>query len=895
MSLFRSQKMKYCHLICNEDSAWDTLNELGEMSTLHFVDPEPNLPLINRPFANYIKRCEEVDFKLQFIKENAIKFQQEIKQCKDYPQLIKYYKKTLEDRSTNEGKKDGKTYFLDLEQEIGDQHKWLEEQLKHYESLQEKKNLLREYKAVLINAKKVFGDTFFQLDNKEQNMDIHAMGLEQILENASQMSSIVGLIDASEALRFQRMVFRVTKGNTYSEIKDIDWQDDPIIDPQTLLPLDKKVFIIIYPRSSMDIIKNKLNRICDSFNCSKFGIPQYQAEYIDKLHEIEEQKKESASLVEMTKYNLVQYFKEWTKIRNGCNCSKVEEFRLYTVKEKGLYHTLNLLKTDQKIYQGYAWIPKSDVDAANNTLVELGRRNPEVVGGQIKPQKKPSQSIEKPPTAFKLNEFTSVFQLITNTYGTPRYREINPGLFSLATFPFLFGVMFGDMAHGFLLFCFGLFLVLNNKNLQQTALAPLCYARFFILFMGFFATYCGFLYNDFLSLSFNFFGSCYDATTPQTCPGTDPKQGFECYLYNQKNVTPAGSFELKTCVYPFGLDPIWSIADNNITFINSYKMKLAVIFGVIQMSLGILLKGWNAISFKQPIDFIFEFIPQITFMALTFGYMDFMIIYKWFCNFQEAESQFAPSIITLLINMPLKFGSPDGPVLYGDPSDPANGLQQKIQMIFLIIALIMVPMMLIPKPIILYYKSKSSRPSHQLLQQGSQQNLQNPLLGNEYHDHSNVGIQKQSSSIEIGLEKELEASLLQKSEQDHHQGDDHGFGELFVHQVIETIEFVLGSISNTASYLRLWALSLAHGQLAKVFFEKTLGGGIQGGNIIAIFIGLTLFVIITLGVIMAMDLMECFLHALRLQWVEFQNKFYKADGYKFEPFSFQTALKTVEV
>ena len=52
-------------------------------------------------------------------------------------------------------------------------------------------------------------------------------------------------------------------------------------------------------------------------------------------------------------------------------------------------------------------------------------------------------------------------QEFVNTYGVPRYKEANPALFTAASFPFLYGIMFGDIDHGTCIACLGLYLILS--------------------------------------------------------------------------------------------------------------------------------------------------------------------------------------------------------------------------------------------------------------------------------------------------------------------------------------------------------------------------------------------------------------------------------------------------
>lgn len=200
------------------------------------------------------------------------------------------------------------------------------------------------------------------------------------------------------------------------------------------------------------------------------------------------------------------------------------------------------------------------------------------------------------------------------------------------TFPFLFAVMFGDIGHGFMLMMFGLYMVFKGYKSSELIL-PLVPMRYMIFMCGLFAIYCGFIYNDFMSVPLEFFGK-------------------SCYYSGKNDKGEVDVLRIEDCVYPFGIDPKWFGSKNELNYFNSLKMKLSVIFGVAQMTLGVLLKGSNSIFFKRGADFIHEFVPQLILLICLFGYMDLLIVIKWLTDYSGDESN-APSIITTMIDIAL--------------------------------------------------------------------------------------------------------------------------------------------------------------------------------------------------------------------------------------------------
>nr|XP_006014251.2 PREDICTED: V-type proton ATPase 116 kDa subunit a isoform 2-like [Latimeria chalumnae] len=633
---------------------------------------------------------------------------------------------------------------------------------------------------------------------------------------------------------------------------------EPMEDPATGEMVTWVVFVVSYWGEQ---IAQKVKKICDCYHCHMYPYPETEQEQRDTLQNLSTRIEDMISVLGQTEDYLKQIL---AKVLMSLHSWSVQ-----VKKMKAIYMILNQcsFNVTEKCLIAEVWCPVSDLPKLQHALAEGSRKSGTGVNSFVNR----IPSTDNPPTLNRTNKFTSGFQNIVDAYGIASYQEVNPAPYTIITFPFLFAIMFGDVGHGLIMFLFALWMVLFEADPKLNKADNEIWKTFFegrylILLMGLFSIYTGAVYNECFNVALTVFPSSWNVAamfTNHNWTNSDLK-GHHLLTLDPK---VPGVF---IGPYPFGVDPIWSFSNNHLNFLNSFKMKMSVIVGILHMSFGVVLGNFNYVHFKTKVNVLLVFLPEMTFMLTLFGYLVFMIIYKW-VHFSVEHSCTAPSILIHFINMFLFTESASNQELYPG--------QKTVQTVLVVIAVACIPLLLLGKPLYLMLKHKNSHPSRR--QGYSIQDGQNPeetrALLNQY------GPEEGSSSINT-MEDYVD---LGHSEEEEEEFD---FVEVFMHQAIHTIEYCLGCISNTASYLRLWALSLAHAQLSEVLWRMVMRVGGFGwtqlyGGVILVPV-FAAFAVLTVAILLVMEGLSAFLHALRLHWVEFQNKFYAGAGYKFSPFDF---------
>lgn len=806
MDFMRSEKMTFIQLIIPVESAHRAVSYLGELGLIQFKDLNDDKSPFQRTFVNQVKRCGEMSRKLRFFKDQISK-----------AGVVAFARPGMQPDIELE----------ELEMKLAEHETELIEMNSNSEKLGQTYNELQEFKLVLQKAGGFLVSSKNHTVAEETELDENVYSRDNYLETSSlleqEMQSgnsnqaglrfISGIICKSKALRFERMLFRATRGNMFFNQAPAEQH---VMDPLSTEVVEKIVFVVFF---SGEQARTKIMKICEAFGANCYPVPEDITKQRQILREVLSRLTELEATLDA---GLRHRNKALSEI--GIHLWK---WSIRVRKEKAVYDTLNMLNFDvtKKCLVGEGWCPVF----AKSQLQEALQRATIDSNSQVGIIFHVMDAVDAPPTYFRTNRFTNAFQEIVDAYGVARYQEANPAVYTVITFPFLFAVMFGDWGHGICLLLGALYLVLRESKLGSQKLGNFMEmafgGRYVILLMSIFSIYCGLIYNEFFSVPYHIFGETAYKCRDSTCSDS---RTMGLIKYQDP--------------YPFGVDPSWRGSRSELPFLNSVKMKMSILLGVTQMNLGIVLSYFNARFFGSSLDIRYQFIPQVIFLNSLFGYLALLIVIKW-CTGSQADLYHV--MIYMFLSPTDDLG--ENELFWG---------QRGLQIILLLLAIVAVPWMLFPKPFIL-------RKLHAERFQGRSYGI----LG--------------TSEMDLELEPD--------SARQHHE--EFNFSEVFVHQMIHSIEFVLGAVSNTASYLRLWALSLAHSELSTVFYEKVLVLAWGFDNIAIRLVGIVVFAFATAFILLMMETLSAFLHALRLHWVEYMGKFYHGDGYKFRPFSFASLVE----
>jgi len=270
--------------------------------------------------------------------------------------------------------------------------------------------------------------------------------------------------------------------------------------------------------------------------------------------------------------------------------------------EEGKIEAKQNFRTTETSIALWAWVSEQDIERLTEVVNNASNNEAMIQTAD------PELPEEAYPTRLENGTLIKPLEELTKSYGAPGYEELDPSAFMAIAFPIIFGVMFADIGHGFILFLMGVAGVIANKRsgippVQESMGDELnTYfkkAGWLLVFAGLSSILFGFVFGSFF--------------------------GMEEFEF--------GAFEFG----PLWFSPAWEANSDHLLHApgGPYKgisgtilmLELSIVIGIIHITVGLLLRTYNTYKAGKILETLI-----FPIMLIIFYFTGFIMVFTYDLN-----------------------------------------------------------------------------------------------------------------------------------------------------------------------------------------------------------------------------------------------------------------------
>jgi V-type H+-transporting ATPase subunit a len=191
---------------------------------------------------------------------------------------------------------------------------------------------------------------------------------------------ICGVLKSEDVEKFQKLVYRASRGNSFLKLLDIPLQKDEkgnwihVQLNENGAPIPRTLFFLAFQAGgASQMLKNRLLRLADSFNARRYNLPKSADEIAEEVTKIDYDISSLIRIRDSTTEAINLLLAELVSRNKETGCSFFEELKIRVLREKCIYEHFDRMVLKDRIFYARIWVPEDQEGPVRRLVEEFGK------------------------------------------------------------------------------------------------------------------------------------------------------------------------------------------------------------------------------------------------------------------------------------------------------------------------------------------------------------------------------------------------------------------------------------------------------------------------------------------------------------------------------------------